>query len=194
MSSTTKLSKLQVRGSGGPDSQQQQQNQSSGVVRLHSVTACPSATASSVNIFRSLSAIHPSATYLDVASTAGIQVIRPETHPEAFVPVPPDGGWGWIVVFAAFVTNLIIDGICVSFGIMVTDLVDHFNSTVATVMLMGSLLLGVYQIVVFRLLDSSDETRMHLGAFDQEKFYLNASMFLFDPQQILDACKLMLLN
>ena len=76
-----------------------------------------------------------------------VQVIRPETHPEAFVPLPPDGGWGWVIVFAAFVTNLIIDGICVSFGIMVTDLVEHFNSSVATVMLMGSLLLGVYQIV-----------------------------------------------
>ena len=63
------------------------------------------------------------------------------------MPVPPDGGWGWVIVFAAFVTNLIIDGICVSFGIMVTDLVEHFNASVAVVMLMGSLLLGVYQIV-----------------------------------------------
>lgn len=52
-----------------------------------------------------------------------------------------------MIVFAAFFTNLIIDGICVSFAIMVTDLVDHFQSTIATVMLMGSLLLGVYQIV-----------------------------------------------
>lgn len=52
-----------------------------------------------------------------------------------------------MVVFAAFITNLIIDGICVSFGIMVADLVEHFNASVATVMLMGSLLLGVYQIV-----------------------------------------------
>ncbi|VDD84164.1 unnamed protein product [Mesocestoides corti] len=111
-------------------------------------------TASTSNIFRSLSTIHRSASVLpaslldlDVASTAGLQVIRPETHPEAFVPVPPDGGWGWVVVFAAFVTNLVIDGICVSFGIMATDLVDHFNAPVATVMLTGSLLLGVYQIV-----------------------------------------------
>ncbi|VDL58479.1 unnamed protein product [Hymenolepis diminuta] len=73
-------------------------------------------------------------------------VIRPDTHPEAFVPVPPDGGWGWIVVAAAFLTNLIIDGICVSFGIMVTDLVEHFNTSVASVMLLGSLLVGMYQI------------------------------------------------
>nr|CDS34258.1 monocarboxylate transporter [Hymenolepis microstoma] len=138
MSSTKNLPALQVDDTGVPNSQQQ--NRSSRVARL-------SSTASSSNIFRSLSGVYPSTTYLDIASTAGIQVIRPDTHPEAFVPVPPDGGWGWVVVFAAFFTNLIIDGIYVSFGIMVTDLVDHFNSTVATVMLMGSLLLGVYQIV-----------------------------------------------
>ncbi|KAL5963343.1 Monocarboxylate transporter 13 [Taenia solium] len=135
---------------------QQAEQSSSGVVRLHSVVTRPShvATASTSNIFRSLSTIHRSTSLLpaslldlNVASTAGLQVIRPETHPEAFVPVPPDGGWGWLVVFAAFVTNLIIDGICVSFGIMVADLVEHFNASVATVMLMGSLLLGVYQIV-----------------------------------------------
>lgn len=76
-----------------------------------------------------------------------LKVIRPDTHPEAFVPLPPDGGWGWVVVAAAFITNLIIDGICVSFGIMVNDLVDHFEAPVATVMLMGSLMLGVYQMV-----------------------------------------------
>ncbi len=63
------------------------------------------------------------------------------------MPIPPDGGWGWVVVFAAFITNLVIDGICVSFGIMANDLVDHFNASMATVMLTGSLLLGVYQMV-----------------------------------------------
>ncbi|CDS42798.1 Major facilitator superfamily locus tagral substrate transporter [Echinococcus multilocularis] len=141
---------------GQTQSSQQVEQSSSGVVRLHSVVTRPSyvSTTSISNIFRSLSTIHRSTSALpaslldlDVASTAGLQVIRPETHPEAFVPVPPDGGWGWLVVFAAFVTNLIIDGICVSFGIMVTDLVEHFDTAVATVMLMGSLMLGVYQIV-----------------------------------------------
>ncbi|KAL5110853.1 Monocarboxylate transporter 3 [Taenia crassiceps] len=141
---------------GQTQSSQQAEQSSPGVMRLHSVVTKPSyvATASTSNIFRSLSTIHRSTSILpaslldlNVASTAGLQVIRPETHPEAFVPIPPDGGWGWLVVFAAFITNLIIDGICVSFGIMVADLVEHFNASVATVMLMGSLLLGVYQIV-----------------------------------------------
>ncbi|KAM7537440.1 hypothetical protein Aperf_G00000061611 [Anoplocephala perfoliata] len=142
--SLTRKSTLQSPDKGESD---QQQPQSGGVARLHPAIAKPSISASSTSVFRSLSAIHPSTAFLDVASTVGLPVIRPDTHPEAFVPVPPDGGWGWVVVFAAFFTNLIIDGICVSFAIMVADLVDHFHTTVATVMLMGSLLLGVYQIV-----------------------------------------------
>nr|VZI45428.1 unnamed protein product [Spirometra erinaceieuropaei] len=103
---------------------------------------------------RSLSTIHRSTSILpsslldlDVASTAGLHIIRPETHPAAFVPLPPDGGWGWVIVFAAFLTNLVIDGICVSFGVMANDLVESFNTSVAKVMLTGSFLAGFYQLV-----------------------------------------------
>ncbi|KAL7063898.1 hypothetical protein AAHC03_05283 [Spirometra sp. Aus1] len=76
-----------------------------------------------------------------------LKIIRPETHPAAFVPLPPDGGWGWVIVFAAFLTNLVIDGICVSFGVMANDLVESFNTSVAKVMLTGSFLAGFYQLV-----------------------------------------------
>ncbi|VDN98405.1 unnamed protein product [Rodentolepis nana] len=65
MSSTKNLPALQVEDTEGPKSQQQ--NRPSRVARL-------SSTASSSNIFRSLSGVYPSTTYLDVASTAGIQV------------------------------------------------------------------------------------------------------------------------
>ena len=26
------------------------------------------------------------------------------------VPLPPDGGWGWVVVLSSFMCNLILDG------------------------------------------------------------------------------------
>ncbi|VDK83690.1 unnamed protein product [Dibothriocephalus latus] len=105
-------------------------------------------------MLRSLSTIHRSTSFLpssqldlDLASAAGLHIIRPETHPAAFVPIPPDGGWGWVICFAAFLTNLVIDGICVSFGVMVNDLVESFETSVSKVMLIGSLLVGVYQMV-----------------------------------------------
>merc|ERR1712227_1004175 len=35
---------------------------------------------------------------------------------------PPDGGWGWAVVFASFMIHIIADGITYSFGIFITNL------------------------------------------------------------------------
>lgn len=71
---------------GQTQSSQQTEQSSPGVVRLHSMVARPShvATASTSNIFRSLSTIHRSTSVLpaslldlDVASTAGLQVRFP---------------------------------------------------------------------------------------------------------------------
>lgn len=42
-------------------------------------------------------------------------------------PPPPDGGWGWVVVFASFMINAIVDGMCYSFGILISEFVYHYN-------------------------------------------------------------------
>ena len=42
-------------------------------------------------------------------------------------PAPPDGGWGWVVVFASFLCNVVLDGIGYSFGILLNPLMDHYN-------------------------------------------------------------------
>ena len=34
----------------------------------------------------------------------------------------PDGGFGWVVVVASFLTNMIADGVTFSFGIMFDEL------------------------------------------------------------------------
>lgn len=44
------------------------------------------------------------------------------------LPPPPDGGWGWVVVFASFMCNLILDGIAYTFGVLLNPLVEHFDS------------------------------------------------------------------
>lgn len=44
-------------------------------------------------------------------------------------PTPPDGGWGWLVVFSSFMINAIVDGFCHSYGIIMPELIIYFNSS-----------------------------------------------------------------
>ncbi|XP_055372462.1 monocarboxylate transporter 3 [Condylostylus longicornis] len=60
------------------------------------------------------------------------------------LPPPPDGGYGWVIVLASFVCNMIVDGIAYTFGIFLNDFVNYFNEGKGTVAWVGSLLSGVY--------------------------------------------------
>ena len=63
------------------------------------------------------------------------------------VALPPDGGWGWTVVVAAFFANLIVDGVTYTFGIIMPELLDHFEAGKGKTALVGSLIPGVYLAV-----------------------------------------------
>nr|AKN21511.1 slc16a-16 [Schmidtea mediterranea] len=56
---------------------------------------------------------------------------------------PPDGGWGWVVVFAALVSSALFDGVTYSYGVLTTEFIDHFDVSRTTIGLMGSLLIGM---------------------------------------------------
>jgi hypothetical protein len=70
-----------------------------------------------------------------------------ELEEEYGPPVPPDGGWGWLVVAGSFLTNLIVDGICYTFGIIMPGLLETFESSNSKTALVGSLVPGMYLIV-----------------------------------------------
>jgi len=56
---------------------------------------------------------------------------------------PPDGGWGWAVVFASFMIHIIADGITYSFGNFLPELIEKFDSDRADTSLIPSILVGV---------------------------------------------------
>lgn len=58
-------------------------------------------------------------------------------------PPIPDGGFGWVIVFASFSIQLIIDGIAFSFGLIYTDLLDYFKESRTKTSWIGSLFLAV---------------------------------------------------
>ncbi|KAL5004781.1 hypothetical protein ScPMuIL_018237 [Solemya velum] len=66
-----------------------------------------------------------------------------EVHIERTIPKPPDGGWGWMVVFSSFMIHIIADGIVYSFGIFYMEFLDYFKSKKGETAWIGSLVPGV---------------------------------------------------
>ena len=56
----------------------------------------------------------------------------------------PDGGWGWMIVVAAFISNFIIDGVIGCFGLLFPDLLEQFSASSALTSMAGSMIVGVY--------------------------------------------------
>uniref|UniRef100_A0AC34PUL4 Major facilitator superfamily (MFS) profile domain-containing protein n=1 Tax=Panagrolaimus sp. JU765 TaxID=591449 RepID=A0AC34PUL4_9BILA len=60
------------------------------------------------------------------------------------LPVPPDGGYGWVIVIAAFMSNFLVDGVANSFGTLMGSFEREFQSSKAATSIIGSLLIGSY--------------------------------------------------
>ncbi|XP_045485453.1 uncharacterized protein LOC110992576 isoform X1 [Pieris rapae] len=69
-----------------------------------------------------------------------------DSEPEAALVVPPDGGWGWVVVAASFLCNFIVDGILFCGGSFQKPIQNEFNVTGGVVAPVFSLLQGFYLI------------------------------------------------
>ena len=55
-----------------------------------------------------------------------------------------DGGYGWIVVASAFIVAGITDGIGFSYGVVLLDLVEEFQSSRGQTALVGGLTMCFY--------------------------------------------------
>ncbi|XP_011263721.1 monocarboxylate transporter 12 [Camponotus floridanus] len=63
---------------------------------------------------------------------------------EVEMVVPPDGGWGWVIVGASFMCNFFVDGIIFSFGVFLNEIAGAFSISKARVALVSSLQTGFY--------------------------------------------------
>ncbi|KAJ4444017.1 hypothetical protein ANN_05806 [Periplaneta americana] len=55
----------------------------------------------------------------------------------------PDGGWGWVVVFASLVISMVADGISFSFGLLYIEFLNHFGESKSKTAWIGSLFMAV---------------------------------------------------
>ena len=67
---------------------------------------------------------------------------RPEPE-EVLLPTPPDGGWGWMVVFGSFIIHVIADGVAYSFGIFYIEFLEYFQAGRGPTGWIGSLMVGI---------------------------------------------------
>ncbi|CAH0564857.1 unnamed protein product [Brassicogethes aeneus] len=58
-------------------------------------------------------------------------------------PKIPDGGWGWWVVFAAFIINMVSDGVCLTFGLLYVEFLHEFGASNSATSWIGSLFMAV---------------------------------------------------
>lgn len=69
---------------------------------------------------------------------------KPLTRTRHCLQDPPDGGWGWVVTFSAFMVGLILDGVSFSFGIYFKELYVYFNESKGLTSWIISVLNGTY--------------------------------------------------
>lgn len=60
-----------------------------------------------------------------------------ERHPDI------DGGWAWVICFASFFANFLLDGVLFSFGVIMLELLDYFEDSKSKTAWVGSALLGL---------------------------------------------------
>lgn len=58
------------------------------------------------------------------------------------VPTPPDGGYGWVIVFASFICNTVGDGVAFAFGLVLPHLVEYYGESKGKTAWVGSILTG----------------------------------------------------
>uniref|UniRef100_A0A1A9URD9 Major facilitator superfamily (MFS) profile domain-containing protein n=1 Tax=Glossina austeni TaxID=7395 RepID=A0A1A9URD9_GLOAU len=59
-----------------------------------------------------------------------------------YLVIPPDGGYGWLIMFVSFLSQVVVDGIIFAGGIMLPYIANDFNETGSKVILIISLQVG----------------------------------------------------
>lgn len=67
-----------------------------------------------------------------------------DDNEQTFITTPPDGGWGWLIVGASLISNIIVDGVSYSFGVFMDEFVNYFKASKSKTSLVGSVLAGTY--------------------------------------------------
>jgi len=101
-------------------------------------------------------------------------------------PVPPDGGWGWVVMISSFLSNVIVDGVCYTYSVFFNELLDYFGASRGKTALVGALVPAFYllvgtttytRVVVCQGHLSGTEMIIYLSGFDAFQAFSKCVLF-----------------
>lgn len=55
-----------------------------------------------------------------------------EEDDQEYEMVPPDGGWGWLVLGGSMLVNILVPGTVKSFGVLFVEFLEAFDASPAT--------------------------------------------------------------
>jgi len=91
-------------------------------------------------------------------------------------PRAPDGGWGWVVVFASFVQQALSIGVTYTFGVLLVDLLRYFDEKESTTAWIGSiqpcLLYFTGDMIIYDALSSEPEVHVSIADTSVQMFRL----------------------
>uniref|UniRef100_A0A1B6CUW7 Major facilitator superfamily (MFS) profile domain-containing protein n=1 Tax=Clastoptera arizonana TaxID=38151 RepID=A0A1B6CUW7_9HEMI len=62
----------------------------------------------------------------------------------AYMIIPPDGGWGWIITLISFIGFIILEGITLSFAVFRDQMSHSLKTNTTLVAVIGSIFVGTY--------------------------------------------------
>uniref|UniRef100_A0A336MQ70 CSON003053 protein n=1 Tax=Culicoides sonorensis TaxID=179676 RepID=A0A336MQ70_CULSO len=76
-----------------------------------------------------------------------VTAIDPNEKIDVYVSIPTDGAFGWLIVVASFISNILVDGLMFNFGSFITPMTTYFATDTATVSMLLSIQSGIYFII-----------------------------------------------
>ncbi|KAL7640187.1 UNVERIFIED_CONTAM: hypothetical protein RMT77_009601 [Armadillidium vulgare] len=109
--------------------------------KVQSSDSCESTPFSSLKKSRRKRSRQPSGSSL--TSLGSSSTNTSESRTTEFERRAPDGGWGWVVVFASFMVHCIADGVTMSFGVLYVEFLNYFEESKSLTSWIGSLFMAI---------------------------------------------------